>query len=100
MKTHLARDLAELESQLSDLGDLVLQSVQCAIDAISSFDLEKVAQIAQNEKLINTMEISIEHASLGHLMARLCAVVGGVFAVSGMADRWIHRAVGMMAKMS
>ena len=46
------------------------------------------------------MEISIEHASLGHLMARLCAVVGGVFAVSGMADRWIHRAVGMMAKMS
>lgn len=64
MKTHLARDLAELESQLSDLGDLVLQSVQCAIDAISSFDLEKVAQIAQNEKLINTMEISIEQNCL------------------------------------
>jgi phosphate transport system protein len=64
LKTHLARDLAELESQLSDLGDLVLQSVQCAIDAISSFDLEKVAQIAQNEKLINTMEISIEQNCL------------------------------------
>ena len=64
MKTHLARDLTELESQLSSLGELVIESVQCAIDAISSFDLEKVARIAENEKRINEMEISIEQNCL------------------------------------
>ena len=66
MKTHLARDLTELESQLSSLGELVIESVQCAIDAISSFDLEKVARIAENEKRINEMEISIAELFKNH----------------------------------
>ncbi|KAL3144272.1 hypothetical protein ABBQ32_004041 [Trebouxia sp. C0010 RCD-2024] len=29
-------------------------------------------------------------ASLAHLLVRLCAVIGGVFAITGMCDRWLH----------
>ena len=43
------------------------------------------------------MEVSDAPASFGHFLARVCAVVGGVFAVTGMTDRWIHRAVEMLA---
>eukprot|EP00955_Chlamydomonas_euryale_P084984 364035-Chlamydomonas_euryale.AAC.7 len=32
--------------------------------------------------------------SLLHFLTRLCAVVGGVFAVTRMADRWVHWAFG------
>tara|TARA_B110000977_G_scaffold165743_2_gene213184 strand:+ start:14114 stop:15247 length:1134 start_codon:yes stop_codon:yes gene_type:complete len=46
------------------------------------------------------MEISDAHVSFGHFLARVCAVVGGVFAVTGMVDRWIHRWVEAMGKMS
>lgn len=27
---------------------------------------------------------------LAHLLVRICAVVGGVFAITGMCDRWVH----------
>lgn len=27
---------------------------------------------------------------LAHLLVRICAVVGGVFAITGMCDRWLH----------
>ena len=43
------------------------------------------------------MEVSDAPASFGHFLARVCAVVGGVFAVTGMTDRWIHRAVEVIA---
>ena len=46
-----------------------------------------------------TMEISDAPGSLGHFLTRVCAVVGGVFAVTGMTDRWIHRAVNLMNKV-
>ncbi|KAG1673304.1 hypothetical protein FOA52_002584 [Chlamydomonas sp. UWO 241] len=32
--------------------------------------------------------------SILHFLVRLCAVIGGVFAVTRMADRWVHWAVG------
>lgn len=46
-----------------------------------------------------TMEISEGPRSLGHFFTRVCAVVGGMFAVTGMTDRWIHRAVNLMNKV-
>jgi len=46
------------------------------------------------------MEVSDAPASFGHFLARVCAVVGGVFAVTGMTDRWIHRAVEVIAAKS
>ena len=46
-----------------------------------------------------TMEVSDAPTSLGHFLTRVCAVVGGVFAVTGMTDRWIHRAVNLMNKV-
>jgi len=45
-----------------------------------------------------TVEISDAPKSLGHFLTRVCAVVGGVFAVTGMLDRWIHRAVNLINK--
>jgi len=44
------------------------------------------------------MEVSDAPKSLGHFLARCLAVVGGVFAVTGMTDRWIHRAAELMSK--
>lgn len=32
-------------------------------------------------------------SSLLHFCVRLCAVVGGVFAVTTMVDKWVHRLV-------
>jgi hypothetical protein len=43
------------------------------------------------------MEVSDAPASFGHFLTRVCAAVGGVFAVTGMTDRWIHRAVQLVA---
>ena len=44
------------------------------------------------------MEVSDAPSSLGHFLARVCAVVGGGFAVTGMMDRWIHRVVELVGK--
>mmetsp|Transcript_32124 Transcript_32124/g.44540 ORF Transcript_32124/g.44540 Transcript_32124/m.44540 type:complete len:338 (+) Transcript_32124:258-1271(+) len=40
-----------------------------------------------------TVNIKEQQKSLGHFLTRLCAVIGGVFAVSGMLDRLIHSVV-------
>lgn len=40
-----------------------------------------------------SMELQETRRGLWHLLVRLCAVVGGCFAVTGMIDRWVHRAV-------
>jgi hypothetical protein len=37
-----------------------------------------------------TVEIKERRRSVGHFLTRVCAVVGGVFAVSGMLDRGVH----------
>jgi hypothetical protein len=47
-----------------------------------------------------TVSISEGKRSLGHFLTRVCAVVGGVFAVSGMLDRFIHRVVKQMESKS
>jgi len=38
-----------------------------------------------------TVNIAERRRSVGHFLTRVCAVVGGTFAVTGMLDRWIHR---------
>ncbi|EIE27037.1 DUF1692-domain-containing protein [Coccomyxa subellipsoidea C-169] len=40
-----------------------------------------------------SVTISEIRKSFAHLLVRFCAVVGGVFAVTGMFDRWVHRIV-------
>lgn len=40
-----------------------------------------------------TVEIKERRRSVGHFLTRVCAVVGGVFAVSGMLDRGVHAAI-------
>lgn len=40
-----------------------------------------------------TITITTQYRSLAHLLVRFCAVVGGVFAVTGLFDRWVHRLV-------
>jgi endoplasmic reticulum-Golgi intermediate compartment protein 3 len=40
-----------------------------------------------------TVNIAVKRRSLLHLLVRFCAVVGGVFAVTGLLDSWVHRAV-------
>jgi len=40
-----------------------------------------------------TVEIKERRRSVGHFLTRVCAVVGGVFAVSGMLDRGVHALV-------
>ncbi|KAK9808959.1 hypothetical protein WJX72_007060 [[Myrmecia] bisecta] len=45
-----------------------------------------------------TVTISEKRRSFLHLLTRLCAVVGGVFAVTGMLDRWVHRLVTWVSK--
>lgn len=39
------------------------------------------------------MELEETRTGIGHLLVRLCAVIGGLFAVTGMIDRWVHRLV-------
>ena len=43
--------------------------------------------------------VSLKGGTSLRLCAGVCAVVGGVFAVTGMTDRWIHRAVNLMHKV-
>ncbi|KAK9834322.1 hypothetical protein WJX81_007031 [Elliptochloris bilobata] len=47
---------------------------------------------------ISPISVSIARTrrSLAHLLVRCCAVVGGVFAVTGMIDRWVHRLVQLL----
>lgn len=40
-----------------------------------------------------TVTVTVKRRSLLHLLVRFCAVVGGVFAVTGLLDRWVHSAV-------
>mmetsp|Transcript_42676 Transcript_42676/g.51817 ORF Transcript_42676/g.51817 Transcript_42676/m.51817 type:complete len:356 (-) Transcript_42676:115-1182(-) len=45
-----------------------------------------------------TVQITEKQRSLGHFLTRVCAVVGGVFAVTGMLDRFVHRILTMKGK--
>lgn len=38
-----------------------------------------------------TVTITEKRRNFGHFLTRLCAVLGGTFAVTGMLDKWIHR---------
>ncbi|KAK3252848.1 hypothetical protein CYMTET_37876 [Cymbomonas tetramitiformis] len=43
-----------------------------------------------------TVNIAEKSNSVTHFLTRVCAVVGGVFAVTGMLDRWVHRAITLV----
>ncbi|XP_042398512.1 endoplasmic reticulum-Golgi intermediate compartment protein 3-like isoform X1 [Zingiber officinale] len=45
-----------------------------------------------------TVTIKEETHSFLHFIARLCAVLGGTFALTGMLDRWIYRIVAAFTK--
>ncbi|XP_051150130.1 uncharacterized protein LOC127264676 [Andrographis paniculata] len=45
-----------------------------------------------------TVTIREERRSFLHFMTRLCAVLGGTFAVTGMLDRWMHRLIEALTK--
>ncbi|XP_042408402.1 endoplasmic reticulum-Golgi intermediate compartment protein 3-like isoform X2 [Zingiber officinale] len=45
-----------------------------------------------------TVTIKEETRSFLHFIARLCAVLGGTFALTGMLDRWIYRIVAAFTK--
>mmetsp|Transcript_49667 Transcript_49667/g.94914 ORF Transcript_49667/g.94914 Transcript_49667/m.94914 type:complete len:344 (-) Transcript_49667:178-1209(-) len=47
-----------------------------------------------------TVHIKESTRSFGHFLTRLCAVVGGVFAVSGMLDRTVHSIVQAFGKQA
>ncbi|CAK0737592.1 hypothetical protein CVIRNUC_000938 [Coccomyxa viridis] len=40
-----------------------------------------------------SVTITETRKSFAHLLVRVCAVVGGVFAVTGMLDRWMHNLI-------
>eukprot|EP00232_Nephroselmis_pyriformis_P005776 CAMPEP_0182908472 /NCGR_PEP_ID=MMETSP0034_2-20130328/35229_1 /TAXON_ID=156128 /ORGANISM="Nephroselmis pyriformis, Strain CCMP717" /LENGTH=203 /DNA_ID=CAMNT_0025044653 /DNA_START=3 /DNA_END=611 /DNA_ORIENTATION=- len=37
-----------------------------------------------------TVSITEKKRAVAHFLTRICAVVGGVFAVTGMLDKWVH----------
>ncbi|EPS71314.1 hypothetical protein M569_03444, partial [Genlisea aurea] len=45
-----------------------------------------------------TVTIREERRSFRHFITRLCAVLGGTFALTGMLDKWMHRLIGAMTK--
>ncbi|XP_010688789.2 uncharacterized protein LOC104902637 isoform X2 [Beta vulgaris subsp. vulgaris] len=45
-----------------------------------------------------TVTIREERRSFLHFLTRLCAVLGGTFALTGMLDRWMYRLVEMVMK--
>lgn len=45
------------------------------------------------------MTVNERPPSILHFLVRLCAVVGGAFAVTGMADKWIHNLVLMLGAL-
>jgi Endoplasmic reticulum vesicle transporter len=42
------------------------------------------------------LEVTAERLPLHHLLIRLCAIAGGVYAVSGMLDRLLHYSITHM----
>ncbi|KAH9737182.1 Endoplasmic reticulum vesicle transporter protein [Citrus sinensis] len=47
-----------------------------------------------------TVTIKEERRSFLHLITRLCAVLGGTFALTGMLDRWMYRLLEALTKPS
>ncbi|KAA8526181.1 hypothetical protein F0562_008080 [Nyssa sinensis] len=45
-----------------------------------------------------TVTIKEERRSFLHFITRLCAVLGGTFALTGMLDRWMYRLLEMLTK--
>ncbi|XP_059653538.1 uncharacterized protein LOC132300470 isoform X1 [Cornus florida] len=45
-----------------------------------------------------TVTIKEERRNFLHFITRLCAVLGGTFAVTGMLDRWMYRFIEMLTK--
>ncbi|XP_028799239.1 endoplasmic reticulum-Golgi intermediate compartment protein 3 [Neltuma alba] len=45
-----------------------------------------------------TVTIREERRSFLHFITRLCAVLGGTFALTGMLDRWMYRLVEAITK--
>ncbi|KAL3701958.1 hypothetical protein R1sor_019980 [Riccia sorocarpa] len=42
------------------------------------------------------VKVREERRHLGHFFTRICAVLGGTFAVTGMLDRWVYRLIEMI----
>eukprot|EP00850_Spirogloea_muscicola_P018367 SM000167S02980 [mRNA] locus=s167:272820:275057:- [translate_table: standard] len=47
-----------------------------------------------------TVSITERRRNLLHFITRLCAVLGGTFAFSGMLDRWLHKVLQVSSKHS
>eukprot|EP01018_Ginkgo_biloba_P027158 Gb_22354 [translate_table: standard] len=47
-----------------------------------------------------TVTIKEERRSFSHFITRLCAVLGGTFALTGMFDRWMYRLIEAATKSS
>ncbi|MBA0741174.1 hypothetical protein Gogos_014344 [Gossypium gossypioides] len=47
-----------------------------------------------------TVTIKEERRSFLHFITRLCAVLGGTFALTGMLDRWMYRIIEEVTKAS
>ena len=47
---------------------------------------------------VSPIQVTITEQSLGfgHFLVRVCAVIGGVFAVTGMIDTWVFRLIGLL----
>jgi len=47
---------------------------------------------------VSPIQVTITEQSLGfvHFLVRICAVIGGVFAVTGMIDTWVFRLIGLL----
>ncbi|CAK9229104.1 unnamed protein product [Sphagnum troendelagicum] len=47
-----------------------------------------------------TVTIKEHRRNFGHFLTRLCAVLGGTFAVTGMLDRWMYRLIEFVSTSS
>ncbi|MBX9836418.1 MAG: phosphate signaling complex protein PhoU [Burkholderiaceae bacterium] len=62
-------ELNNVTARVMELGGLVESQIQHAIDALSNFSLEAVAQVEAIEQRVNTMEVEIDH-ELSTIIAR------------------------------
>jgi len=62
-------ELQRISSHVMELGGMVERQISLAIDALTQFNLEAVAQVAQLEERVNAMEVEIDH-ELSSIIAR------------------------------
>lgn len=69
LSTQFDSELQRVSSRVMELGGMVERQISLAIDALTQFNLDAVAQVSALEERVNAMEVEIDH-ELSSIIAR------------------------------